>query len=96
MTVRIGRSLRGGSGSPRPCGRGATLLRVKVYCWLPLPTSANGGVAGSVIRKFEIGIRKAQNRVKAPTLDGLNFPKVDRCRHLIASKEILALCDLCC
>ncbi len=29
MTVRIGRSLRGGSVSPRHCGRGATLLRVE-------------------------------------------------------------------
>ena len=39
MTVRIGRTLRGGSVSHRHCGNGATL---EVYCWLPLPTSANG------------------------------------------------------
>jgi hypothetical protein len=74
MTVRIGRSLRGGSVSPMPRGRGATLLRMKVYCWLPLPTSANGGVAGSVNRKFEIGIRKAKNRVNRQHLTGSTFP----------------------
>ena len=48
LEVRIGRSLRGGSVSPRHGGRERGCSEWEVYCWLPLPTGVNGGVEGSV------------------------------------------------